>query len=70
MNACRAEGRTEIAFVASGTNLQLTFNCNMTHYGDERECDFNKEHGRVSRTFQTFSAKKKTNKNSVIQQNQ
>lgn len=47
-NGCRAEGRTEIAFVASGTNLQLTFNCNMTPYGHERECDFEKEAGKVS----------------------
>lgn len=63
MNACRAEGRAEIAFTASGTNLQLTFNCNMTHYGDERECDFNKEHGRVSETFSYFF-NKTTRKNS------
>lgn len=47
-NGCRAEGRAEIAFVASGTNLQLQFNCNMTPYGHERECDFDKEHGKVS----------------------
>lgn len=47
-SACRTEGRTEIAFVASGTNLQLTFNCNMMPYGHERECDFEKEQGKVS----------------------
>lgn len=46
-NGCRAEGRTEVAFVASGTNLQLTFNCNLGPYGHERECDFDKEHGKV-----------------------
>lgn len=49
LNGCRAEGRTELAFVASGTNLQLTFNHNMGPYGGhERECDFEKEHGKVS----------------------
>lgn len=48
-SACRTEGRTEIAFVASGTNLQLTFNCNMMPYGHERECDFEKEQGKVSK---------------------
>lgn len=53
-SACRTEGRTEIAFVASGTNLQLTFNCNMMPYGHERECDFEKEQGKVSKN-QIFS---------------
>lgn len=51
-NACRAEGRADIAFTASGTNLQLTFNHNMGPYGGhERECDFEKEHGKVSTTL-------------------
>lgn len=43
---CR-EGHTEIAFVASGTNLQLVFNANQGPYTQERECDFDKEHGKV-----------------------
>ncbi|KAJ6638321.1 Protein big brother [Pseudolycoriella hygida] len=43
---CR-EGHTEIAFVASGTNLQLVFNGNQGPYTQERECDFDKEHGKV-----------------------
>lgn len=48
-NDTRTQGRTEIAFVASGTNLQLTFNNNMTPYGQhERELDFEKEPGKVS----------------------
>ncbi|XP_031625485.1 protein big brother [Contarinia nasturtii] len=47
-NDIRTQGRTEIAFVASGTNLQLTFNNNMTPYGPhERELDFEKEPGKV-----------------------
>lgn len=53
-SACRTEGRTEIAFVASGTNLQLTFNCNMMPYGHERECDFEKEQGKVSTNIKQF----------------
>lgn len=50
LNGCRSEGRTEIAFVASGTNLQLTFNQRhaMSPYGHERDCDFDKEHDKVS----------------------
>lgn len=43
---CR-EGHTEISFVASGTNLQLVFNANHGPYLPERECDFDKEHGKV-----------------------
>lgn len=47
-NDTRTQGRTEIAFVASGTNLQLTFN-NMAPYGHpERELDFDKEPNKVS----------------------
>ncbi|XP_054282782.1 protein big brother [Macrosteles quadrilineatus] len=48
-NGCR-EGHTEIAFVATGTNLQLAFNpsANGYHLGTAgRECDFDKEHGKV-----------------------
>ncbi|GAB0086603.1 Protein brother [Sergentomyia squamirostris] len=43
---CR-EGHTEISFVASGTNLQLVFNIHHGPYLPERECDFDKEHGKV-----------------------
>lgn len=50
-NACRTEGRAEIAFVTSGTNLQLTFNHNMGPYAHERECDFDKEHGKVNQSL-------------------
>lgn len=47
-NDTRTQGRTEIAFVASGTNLQLTFTNTMTPYGPhERELDFDKEPGKV-----------------------
>lgn len=46
-NGCR-EGHTELSFVASGTNLQLVFNANQSPYLQERECDFDKEHGKVS----------------------
>jgi hypothetical protein len=49
-NGCR-EGHTEIAFVATGINLQLVFNPNHSIYGHERECDFDKEHGKVSRLY-------------------
>lgn len=46
-NGCR-EGHTEIAFAATGTNLQLVFATpNATGYAQERECDFDKEHGKV-----------------------
>lgn len=45
---CRTEGRTEVAFVASGTNLQLTFNLHMGPYGHDQDCDFDKEQGKVS----------------------
>jgi Core binding factor beta subunit len=50
---CR-EGHTEISFVASGTNVQLIFNSGFHHhhhhpaYIMERECDFDKEIGKVS----------------------
>ncbi|OXA46790.1 Protein big brother [Folsomia candida] len=47
-NGCR-EGHTEIAFIATGTNLQLVFNPMSNGYPPEmRECDFDKEHGKVS----------------------
>lgn len=45
-NACR-EGHTEIAFAATGTNLQLVFNPPTNGYMPERECDFEKEAGKV-----------------------
>lgn len=48
-NACR-EGHTEIAFAATGTNLQLIFQpaaANGYANLSERECDFDKEHGKV-----------------------
>jgi len=46
---CR-EGHTEIAFIATGTNVQLIFNpgYHPFHTAMERECDFDKEHGKVS----------------------
>jgi hypothetical protein len=49
---CR-EGHTELSFVASGTNVQLIFNPGYHHhhhpaYAIERECDFDKEIGKVS----------------------
>lgn len=47
---CR-EGHTEIAFAATGTNLQLIFGVGSGNYvGDPRECDFDKEHGKVRET--------------------
>lgn len=49
-NACR-EGHTEISFVATGTNLQLVFAPPTTGYMPERECDFDKEVGKVSFFF-------------------
>ncbi|XP_065352656.1 protein big brother-like [Cloeon dipterum] len=48
-NGCR-EGHTEIAFVATGTNLQLVFNPVINGYAVPdlgRECDFDKEIGKV-----------------------
>ncbi|XP_049800454.1 protein big brother isoform X1 [Schistocerca nitens] len=48
-NGCR-EGHTEIAFVATGTNIQLVFNPSTNGYSTAdpgRECDFDKEHGKV-----------------------
>lgn len=44
--ACQ-EGHTEIAFSATGTNLQLVFNpLNQGYMSDQ--CDFEKEQGKVS----------------------
>jgi len=45
-NACR-EGHTEIAFTATGTNLQLVFQYQSPGYLTEKECDFDKEPGKV-----------------------
>lgn len=47
-NGCR-EGHTEIAFAATGTNLQLVFgNASGNYAVDPCDCDFDKEHGKVS----------------------
>jgi hypothetical protein len=47
-NGCR-EGHTEIAFAATGTNLQLVFSSASGNYAvDPCDCDFDKEHGKVS----------------------
>lgn len=47
-NGCR-EGHTEIAFAATGTNLQLVFGGASGNYSvDSCDCDFDKEHGKVS----------------------
>ncbi|CAO1382312.1 unnamed protein product [Diamesa serratosioi] len=43
---CR-EGHTELVFVTSGTNLQLIFNPSFHPYNNDRECDFDKEIGKV-----------------------
>lgn len=43
-NSCR-EGHIEIAFAATGINLQLIFNPGIGLYTHERECDFDKEVG-------------------------
>ncbi|XP_014238915.1 protein big brother-like [Trichogramma pretiosum] len=46
-NGCR-EGHTEIAFAATGTNLQLVFGVATGNFTTgPRECDFDKEHGKV-----------------------
>ncbi|KYM94144.1 Protein big brother [Cyphomyrmex costatus] len=45
-NGCR-EGHTEIAFAATGTNLQLVFgNASGNYPVDPNDCDFDKEHGK------------------------
>lgn len=46
-NYCRQTGQTEIAFLATGTNLHLVFNGNQGPSTQESECDFDKEHGKV-----------------------
>lgn len=46
-NSCR-EGHTEIAFAATGTNLQLVFSPPANGYMPDKECDFDKEPGKVS----------------------
>uniref|UniRef100_T1HAZ8 Uncharacterized protein n=1 Tax=Rhodnius prolixus TaxID=13249 RepID=T1HAZ8_RHOPR len=50
-NGCR-EGHTEVAFVATGTNMQLVFtpSTNGYHLPGNRDCDFDKEHGKASFT--------------------
>lgn len=40
------------AFIATGTNLQLVFNPVANGYlTDMRDCDFDKEHGKVRTNF-------------------
>lgn len=46
-HGCR-EGHTEIAFAATGTNLQLVFTPPASGYIPDKECDFDKEPGKVS----------------------
>lgn len=47
-NSCR-EGHCDLAFVASGTNLQLVFSPLVPYtLQQERDIDFDKEHGKVS----------------------
>lgn len=46
-NGCR-EGHTEVSFTVTGINLQLVYNPNVGIYTHEKECDFDKEHGKVS----------------------
>lgn len=50
---CR-EGHTELVFVTSGTNLQLIFNPSFHPYNNDRECDFDKEIGKVRYSFFNF----------------
>lgn len=45
--ACQ-EGHTEIAFAATGTNLQLVFNPPTPGYISDNQCDFEKEQGKVN----------------------
>lgn len=49
-NGCR-EGHTEIAFAATGTNLQLVFAPPTSGYMPDKECDFEKEPGKVSSDY-------------------
>ncbi|EFN71957.1 Protein big brother [Camponotus floridanus] len=54
-NGCR-EGHTEIAFAATGTNLQLVFgNASGNYAVDPCDCDFDKEHGKYPPTDWHFS---------------
>lgn len=47
INGCR-EGHADVAFVSTGTNLQLIFNsCINHHYNGTDYCDFDKEKGKV-----------------------
>ncbi|KAK9885577.1 hypothetical protein WA026_012332 [Henosepilachna vigintioctopunctata] len=41
------EGHTEIAFAATGTNLQLVFTPPTSGYMPDKECDFEKDPGKV-----------------------
>ncbi|KAK9885575.1 hypothetical protein WA026_012330 [Henosepilachna vigintioctopunctata] len=45
-NGCQ-EGHTEIAFAATGTNLQLVFTPPTSGYMPDKECDFEKDPGKV-----------------------
>lgn len=47
LTACQ-EGHTEIAFAATGTNLQLVFNPPTSGYMSDNQCDFEKEPGKVN----------------------
>ncbi|KAF7275538.1 hypothetical protein GWI33_011618 [Rhynchophorus ferrugineus] len=53
--ACQ-EGHTEIAFSATGTNLQLVFDPPSTGYISDNQCDFQKEQGKVSTPLSPPSA--------------
>ena len=53
--ACR-EGRIEIAFTATGTNLQLVVGVGSGNFAaDPRDCDFDKEHGKVSAFYKIIN---------------
>ncbi|XP_030757485.1 protein big brother [Sitophilus oryzae] len=47
INACQ-EGHTEIAFTATGTNLQLIFDSQNLPYATQSQCEFQKEQNKVN----------------------
>lgn len=55
-NGCR-EGHTEIAFISSGTNIQIVFNPNYGPYMPEKELDFEQEEDKVNNSshFEYFN---------------
>ena len=66
-NGCR-EGHTEIAFAATGTNLQLVFGVSSGNFaGDPRECDFDKEHGKVRDSCARFMVRREEYRVSSIE---